>query len=442
MSEPRSKILIVDDDEDMRKLLAIRVNSRGFDVETASDGASALKLLATARPDVVVTDLRMPGMDGMTLLEAIQREAPTVPVIMITAHGTIPDAVRATQVGAYGFITKPIDKDELFAQLDKATAPRNGSGTTLRGGDIVTRNRAMKDLLEKARRAAGAGISALLSGESGTGKELLARYIHEASGRTGEFVAVNCGALPETLLESELFGHVKGAFTDARESRSGLMKEAEGGTLLLDEIGDMPPAVQAKLLRALQERKVRPLGASAEVDIDVLVVSATHRDLSAMVEGGTFREDLYYRVNVVELNVPPLRGRPEDIPLLVSTFVESESHSKDERKVFAPEAMELMSTQAWPGNVRQLRNVVQQALAMSPSPVISAAQVRDAIGDRQRHLPSFDEARDEFTRNYLMQILTLAEGNVSRAARLADRNRSDFHKLLKKHGIDSSQFKS
>lgn len=441
MSKRRPIVLLVDDDEDMLRLLGIRIGSEGFEVKTASNGDDALTSILQQLPDVVVTDLKMPGMDGMGLLETVQRKYPTLPIIMITAHGTIPDAVLATKQGAVGFITKPVDKEELLAQLKEATRASRVHAPIEKDTTIVSRHLGVQEVMSKARRAASAGIPVLISGESGTGKELLARFIHESSQRPGDFVPVNCSAIPDTLLESELFGHVKGAFTGADQARQGLMQAAEGGTLFLDEIGDMATGVQAKLLRALQEKKIRPVGARTEIDVDVLVVSATHRNLSTMIASGDFREDLFYRLNVIQLSLPPLRDRPEDIPLLVQHFLAQLADETGEQKIFSPEAFEVLANQTWQGNIRQLNNVVQQCVAMASGDVISASQVRDALGEDQVHHASFNEARDEFTRHYLVQLLKFTDGNVSQAARLADRNRTDFHKLLKKHNLDSREFK-
>lgn len=440
MKSKTPRVLLVDDDKDMLHLLSIRIRSEGFTVETATDGNEAITSVMKSRPDVVVTDLKMPGMDGMSLLTSLQRSAPTLPVIMITAHGTIPDAVSATKAGAVSFITKPIDKDELLGQL-RASTRNLLHHLPADEQKIISQNTVMQDVLARARRAAGAGIPVLISGESGTGKELLALYFHQASNRQGEFIPVNCSAIPDTLLESELFGHERGAFTGADQAREGLIRAADGGTLFLDEIGDMPAGVQGKLLRVLQEKKIRPVGAKHEQPVDTLVVSATHRNLKAMVSQGKFREDLFYRLNVVQLTLPALRERPEDIPLLVQHFL-SQEIAGTERKVFTAEALEVLVTQPWQGNIRQLYNVVQQCVAMSSGTVINDVQVRDALGADVRELPSFNEAREEFTRHYLVQLLKLTEGNVSHAARLADRNRTDFHKLLKKHSLDSRDFKT
>ncbi|MBD3649132.1 MAG: sigma 54-interacting transcriptional regulator [Pseudomonadales bacterium] len=441
MSAPR--ILLVDDDTDLLKLLSIRLESENYDVDTAESGEEALSHVMKSRPDVVVTDLKMGGMDGMELLTTLHREASTIPVIIMTAHGTIPDAVEATKRGAFSFVTKPVEKDQLLAELEKALGTYRKAGSEASAdshAEIITRNSTMQDLIAKASRAASSQIPVLLSGESGTGKELFARHIHNMSGRSGKFVPVNCGAIPESLLESELFGHLRGAFTGADKAREGLIKLADEGTLFLDEIGDMPMPLQAKLLRALQEGKIRPLGASDEISVDIQVVSATHRNLKKAVEDGNFREDLFYRLNVLPLAVPPLRDRLEDIPLLADYFLEEIAReSGQEQHVFAPEAMELLISASWPGNVRQLHNLVQQTVALATGPVITSTQVADALGE-SGSLMSFDEARDEFTRQYLIQLLKMTGGNVSRAAKLAERNRTDFHKLLKRHDIEASTF--
>jgi len=284
----------------------------------------------------------------------------------------------------------------------------------------------------------------LITGATGTGKELLAMAIHKASPRHDKpFDAINCSAMAENLLESELFGHEKGAFTGASRSHKGLFQAADGGTLLLDEIGDMPMRLQVKLLRVLQEHQVRPVGATGAVQIDVRVISATHRDLLELMQRGQFREDLYYRLNVVQIRIPVLDDRREDIPLLVSHFLQQISkEAGQERKVYAPEAVELLVTAEWPGNIRQLFNVVRQNVALSRSPVISGELVQTSLGQHAGKLASFSEARDEFTRNYLSQILQITTGNVSQAARLAKRNRTDFYKLLARHDLNPDTFKT
>ncbi len=439
------KILLVDDDPGLLRLLSIRLRAEGYEVEAVDSAEHALAVLNRFAPDLVITDLRMDKMDGIGLLKELQTCSPGLRVVIVTAHGTIPDAVSATQSGAFGFLTKPIDKDELLATVEKALKI---SGSIRVDGEwasgIITRNHGMKEILNQAKMVAATDARVLITGESGTGKEILAQAIHRASPRHNQpFVAINCSAMAENLLESELFGHEKGAFTGATRSHKGLFQAAEGGTLLLDEIGDMPMRLQVKLLRVLQENQVRPVGSTDAIDVDVRVISATHRDLQDLMKQGRFREDLYYRLNVVNIHLPALNERREDIPLLVAHFLQSIAReAEQERKVYAPEAVEMLVTAEWPGNIRQLSNVVRQNVALSRSPVISAELVQQSLGEHAGKLLSFTDARDEFTRNYLTQILQITQGNVSQAARLAKRNRTDFYKLLSRHELNPDQFKS
>ena len=439
------KILLVDDDPGLLRLLSIRLRAEGYEVEAVESAHKALGALRQFSPDLVITDLRMDKMDGIGLLKELQTKSPGLRVVIITAHGTIPDAVTATQHGAFGFLTKPIDKDELMSLVDRALKV---SGSVEVEDDwassIITRNALMKEVLQQARMVAATDARVLITGESGTGKELLAQAIHDASERRNKpFTAINCSAMAENLLESELFGHEKGAFTGATRSHEGLFQAAEGGTLLLDEIGDMPMRLQVKLLRVLQESQVRPVGSTEAKEIDVRVISATHRDLQDLMTQGRFREDLYYRLNVVNIKLPTLDERREDIPLLVAHFLQLIAEEADqERKVYAPEAVEMLVTAEWPGNIRQLYNIVRQNVALSRSPVISGELVQQSLGEHAGKLASFSDARDEFTRNYLSQILQITMGNVSQAARLAKRNRTDFYKLLARHDLNPDTFKS
>jgi two-component system response regulator GlrR len=445
----RATVLVVDDDPDVLRLIEIRLSAAGYGVVAAASAEQALARMSVARPRVVVTDLRMDGMDGMALYEAIRKEYPTLPVIVLTAHGTIPDAVAAVQRGVFGYLTKPFEARELLAAIERALAATAGAapderdaGEEWRRG-IVTRNPAMEDVLARARLVAASDASVLILGESGTGKELLARAIHRASRRRDRpFVAVNCAAIPEPLLESELFGHVRGAFTGATRDHKGLFLSADGGTLLLDEIGDMPTALQAKLLRVLEERRVRPVGSTQSVPVDVRVISATHRDLPALMEQGRFREDLYYRLNVVALTLPPLAERREDIPALAHHFL-AELAAKYGKPVrgFAPEAMALLVAAAWPGNVRQLYNVVEQSVALATTPLVPLALAEQALRREQSEFESFEQARRKFERDYLAQLLKITEGNVTQAARLAKRNRTEFYKLLARHRLEPKLFK-
>jgi two-component system response regulator GlrR len=440
----KARLLVVDDDPGLLRLLTIRLRAENYDVEAVESAAAALAALARVRPDLVITDLRMDQMDGIGLLKEIQSRAPGLRVIILTAHGTIPDAVQATQSGAFAFLTKPVDKQELLDQVQKALKVSGFADTTEDWRcEIITRSAVMEERLAQAHMVAGTDARVMITGDSGTGKELLARAVHKASPRRNRpFVAINCSAMAENLLESELFGHVKGAFTGAIREHRGLFQAADGGTLMLDEIGDMPMRLQVKLLRVLQENQVRPVGSTEAITVNVRIISATHRDLKQMIMGGHFREDLYYRLNVVHIEMPALNKRREDIPLLVSHFLEKIAlESNIPRHIYAPEAVEVLVSADWPGNVRQLENVVRQNVALATSPIISAELVQSALGGGPTRLPSFDEARDEFTRNYLSQILQITGGNVSQAARLAKRNRTDFYKLLARHQLTPEDFK-
>jgi two-component system response regulator GlrR len=439
----KARILVVDDDPGLLRLLTIRLRAENYEVEAVESAALALAATSRFRPELVITDLRMDQMDGIGLLKELQSRYPGLKVIILTAHGTIPDAVHATQLGAFGFLTKPVDKQELLDQVQKALRI---SGFADNDEDwraeIITRSSLVEEKLAQAHMVAGTDARVLITGESGTGKELLARAIHNASPRRAKpFVAINCSAMAENLLESELFGHIKGSFTGAVRDHAGLFQAADGGTLLLDEIGDMPMRLQVKLLRVLQENNIRPIGSTDAIPVNVRVVSATHRDLQQLMMSGQFREDLYYRLNVVHIEMPPLNRRREDIPLLVSHFLAQISNESGVRKIYAPEAVELLATADWPGNIRQLSNVVRQNVALSQTPIIPVELVQQSLGGTQSKLPSFDEARDEFTRSYLSQILQITGGNVSQAARLAKRNRTDFYKLLSRHQLTPEDFK-
>jgi len=440
-------LLLVDDDPDLLKLISLRLTSAGYRVRTAESGEAALATMAVTRPALVITDLRMPGMDGLQLFETIHRQHPTMPVIILTAHGTIPDAVSATQRGVFGFLTKPFDSQDLLQKVAAAVAlsgdsPSGASDDEWRSG-IITRSPAMEDLLRQARLVADSDASVLITGESGTGKELLAQAIHRASRRRARpYVAVNCGAIPGELLESELFGHARGAFTGAVQPHKGLFQAADGGTLLLDEIGDMPLPLQVKLLRVLQEGEVRPVGSTQAIPVNVRVISATHRDLDAQRAAGLFREDLYYRLNVVSLRLPPLAERREDIPLLASHFLRrlAERYEKSVPSL-APDAMQLLVAAPWPGNVRQLLNLLEQAVALTTTGMIPASLVQSALREDAAALVPFEEARKTFERDYLVRLLKITGGNVTQAAQLAKRNRTEFYKLLQRHMLEPAMFK-
>lgn len=436
-------ILLVDDDANLLRLMTLRLQGEGYQVTSAEGGKEALKVLNSQTIDVVLSDLRMPGLDGLSLFEEIVALRRDIPVILMTAHGTIQDAVEATQRGVFGFLTKPIDHDQLRELLAKAVSQTLVMEKGNWCQDIITRSLQMEQLLDQAYRVAQRDVSVLITGQSGTGKELLANALHSASQRASKpFVAINCGALPENLLESELFGHAKGAFTGAVQEHQGLFREADGGTLFLDEIGDMPIPLQVKLLRALQEQQIRPVGSSKQIPINVRVISATHKDLSKEMEANNFREDLYYRLNVVNLTLPSLRERSEDIPLLARHLLSrsAERHQVNVNR-FSDDAMQLLVTAPWPGNVRQLVNVVEQCVALTQTPVIAAHLVEQALSSSEQKWPTLTEARDAFEQNYLLKLLKMTDGNVTRAAELAGRNRTDMHKLMKKHDLHSGDFK-
>ncbi|KGJ90669.1 sigma 54-interacting transcriptional regulator [Colwellia psychrerythraea] len=443
-----AKILIVDDDPSLLRLLSIRLSAAGYNVESAANAKIALGTLQHFIPQVVISDLRMEGMDGMALFEQIRVQHPNIPVVIMTAHGTIPDAINATKQGVFSFLTKPFESQELLDTVEQAIRLQPSSSeatceTELWRNNIISRSTVMTSLLQQAKQVANSDFSVLIHSQSGTGKELLAKAIHQASKRKDQvFTAINCAAIPEQLLESELFGHVKGAFTGAERNHQGLFQATDGGTLFLDEIGDMPLSFQVKLLRVLQEREVRPVGSTQAIKVDVRIISATHVNLTKAIKASTFREDLYYRLNVVELELPTLVQRREDIPLLVQYFLnQAVARSNMPIKSISQEAMELLISAPWPGNIRQLQNVVEQSVALSSESVISAGLVKNALRDDSTQFPSFQQARDHFERDYLSKLLKITAGNVSQAARIAQRNRTEFYKLLNRHHLVAESYR-
>jgi two-component system response regulator GlrR len=461
-------VLVVDDDESLLTLIAMRLEGSGLRVQTARNATEALGVMAAQRPQLAIVDLRLEPVigpdestaapapadeihDGLALFHRMRQLEPLLPVMILTAHGSIPDAVEATREGVAAFLSKPFDGRALVDEVKRLLALHGAAAA----GDadwrrtIVTRNRAMLALVDEIARVAPTDATVLISGASGSGKELVARAIHAASlRRAAPFVAINCAALPEQLLESELFGHVRGAFTGAAGDHPGLFRSGHGGTVFLDEIGDMPLALQSKLLRVIQERRVRPVGGTREVDTDVRVVAATHRDLVALIQDGRFREDLFYRLNVVRLALPTLDERRDDVPLLARHFADliGRRYGKEIR-AFAPEAMEVLVAAPWPGNVRQLHNVVEQCVVLADGPVIGSALAERALRTSPAGealpggLPSLAEARDQFEREYLAKVLKLTSGNIAQGARIARRNRTEFYRLLQKHGLHRDLFR-
>jgi two-component system response regulator GlrR len=450
MNNQRRRVLLVDDDPDLLRLLKLRLVAAGFSVEAVDNGQEALSRLVVFRPHAVVTDLRMDDLDGMGLFNLLREQYPTLPVIMMTAHGTIEDAVEATRQGMFGFVPKPINHAMLIERLNDAIRFSGAADTEL-GEEvepwrrpIITKSPLMEELLSQAYRLAQGRANVFLSGQSGTGKELLARAIHDASpSRDGPFIPVNCSAIPENLFEAELFGYRKGAFTGALRDHDGLFRAADKGTLFLDEIGEMPRAFQAKLLRAVQEMAVRPIGATQDETVDLRIICATHVDMEQALKDGSFREDLYYRLSVVTLTLPTLQERPEDIPLLAQHFLRDLAESYGiEARGFSPEAMEFLVAFHWPGNIRQLRNVVEQCLALSTTSLIPLSLLQKALKEAPASFLPLQEAKEQFERSYLARLLQSTNGNVSQAAKLAKRNRTEFYRLLNRYGMNPTLFKS
>jgi two-component system, NtrC family, response regulator GlrR len=444
------RVLLVDDDEDLLHLISFRLKANNYDVNAVSSGEKALSQVAVYKPHVIITDLKMPGMDGMALFDTIQRRHLSLPVIILTANGTIPDAVAAIQKGVFSYLVKPFEPKQLLSSLERALG-QSGELYSSAGAEdshewrkkIISRSQVMEAVLQQTKAAAATDVSILIQSETGTGKELLADAIHQASARHDKpFIAFNCAAIPESLLESELFGHVAGSFTGANRGNPGLFLAANGGTVFLDEIGDMPLAAQSKLLRVLEQHEVRPVGSTTTVPIDVRIIAATHYDLGQKVAEGTFRQDLYYRLNVITLELPPLQQRREDILLLAEHFCHTFALKNKKPPVrFSPEAAQVLLSAPWPGNVRQLYNVVEQCIVLTNTPLIARNLVERALRYKPDRLLGLNAAREQFEHDYLIRLLNLTEGNIALAARLSERNRSEFYNLLKRHGLDPAQFR-
>jgi two-component system response regulator GlrR len=418
-----ARILVVDNDPALCRLLTIRLGAANYEVDSVSDARAALDACMRLRPNLVITDLRMEPMDGLGLLKELKCRWPELSVIILTAHGTIPEAVQATQCGAFGFLVKPVEKFELLGQVQRAIA--STASTPIEGdwrADIVSRSQLMEDRLKQANRAAGTDSPVMLTGESGTGKELFARAIHAASARREKpFIVVTCRTpVEDTLeaeLEAELLGRESGAFGGKTASDIGAFQSAHGGTLLLNEIGNLPMGSQIKLINALRDDHESTGKNRARTD--VRLICTTSHDLKQLIDAGQFREDLYYRINVLPIEVPPLGRRREDIPLLISHFLEQATEESGLAKTYSPEAMELLMTADWPGNVRQLFDLVKQNIDHSQDKVMTEVLVQQSLGSDSTRIPSYDDARDEFSRGYLVKNLQSTAGNISQSARLA-----------------------
>ncbi|MBI4609268.1 MAG: sigma-54-dependent Fis family transcriptional regulator [Candidatus Rokubacteria bacterium] len=457
----RERILIVDDEPDMVENCQRILGRAGLRCLASTDPREVPGLLESERPDLLLTDLKMPALDGMELLRQARQVDPQMPVIILTAFATIESAVAAVKAGAFDYLPKPFSADQLKVAVDRALAQRRLALENLRLREqlqgtygfenIVGRSQAMTQVFELVRKAARSEANILVQGESGTGKELIARAIHANSPRAAEaFVPVDCASLPEPLLESELFGHEKGAFTGAVKTKPGLIEVAHRGTLLLDEIAELPVGLQVKLLRALQERQIRRVGGTRQIDVDARVVSATNRHLREEVVKGQFREELYYRVNVVAIALPPLRERTGDVPLLAHAFLKRYCQGRERPlRGFDPEALQALEAYAWPGNVRELQNVIERACALADGDAVTVRDLPEHVRSAQpvsrattpapaTNLP-LKEAKsrwmNELEAAYLAELLKRHDGNVSQAARAAGIDRKTFHRLINKHGL-------
>jgi two-component system nitrogen regulation response regulator NtrX len=446
-------LLIIDDEKSIRDALAQVFEYESHQVHTASDGQEALAVAASRHPDVVFLDVKMPGMDGLEVLQRLREQDPAALVVMISGHGTIDTAVDATRKGAYDFLEKPLDTDRLLVTLRRALELRGltASMQALRNQvesryQIVGNSFAVRQVLERVERVAPTDARVLITGENGTGKELVARAIHRLSPRSeGPFVEVNCAAIPSELIESALFGHIKGSFTGAVADRAGKFEQADGGTLFLDEIGDMSLAAQAKVLRALEQGVVTRVGGAKAIEVDVRVVAATNKDLQHEIQSGTFREDLFYRLNVVPIHIPGLRERREDIPMLVRHFTEQMTRAdRVTPRAFTDEAVERLSNLEWPGNVRELRNTVERLLILSSGDTVTGEDVvllvsgQDSgggLGGQLLGADTFADFKDRAERAFILQKLRENDWNVAEAARRMEMPRSNLYKKIEKYGL-------
>lgn len=448
---PGPNILIVDDEKNIRRSVQMICTGEGFGAATAETADEALAALKSNQIDLAILDVMMPGTDGLTLLKKIHKQFPEVVVIMISGHATVQNAVTATKEGAYDFIEKPITKEKLLISLKNALQNRTLQKENLElkkqltgKFEMVGESRAMKDILEQISKVAPTTGRVLITGESGTGKELIARAIHENSPRKkGPFIKVNCAAIPEELIESELFGSEKGAYTGAHQTREGKFSLADGGTLFLDEIGDMSLNVQAKVLRVLQEGEFEKVGGHKTQKVDVRVLAATNKDLEKEVQKERFRNDLYFRLNVVPINSPPLRRRKDDIPILVESFIESyASETGARKKQVSPEAMEFLRAYDWPGNIREIKNMIERLMIMCSSDTIEVNDLPNHIQTPISSIPlrmesgmTLKEVKENVEREFILSTLKKNDWNVSQTAKNLDIDRTNLHKKIKYYGL-------
>ena len=447
-----NKILVVDDDKNLLELIHMRLEASGYDVVAVAHENLAKESIVNEIFDTAVIDLQLVQQDGLLLMEELHQVQPEMPVIIQTAHGSIENAVDAMKRGAFTYLTKPFDSRELILQIERARERSQLTGEINRlknlleerssFGNIIAKSEAMRGIIDQVARIADTDSNVAIYGASGTGKELIAKAIHISSQRKDfPFMAINCAAIPETLLESELFGYEKGAFTGAVKNSKGLLTRADKGTVFLDEIGDMALAIQAKLLRVLQERTFVPLGGDKPVSVDVRIVAATNKNLKEEVKKGNFREDLFYRIHVVPIELPYLKERKEDIPPLVDHFIKKYNELMDkEVKAITPAAMQKLMLHSWPGNVRELENTIEYAMVMTNSDTLTDDFILQAQ-TAQDELLTLQEARAEFEKKYLENLLKITNGNVSRSAELAGKYRADLYNLLKKYDINPQDFK-
>ena len=447
-------ILIVDDDKNMLEVLRFRLESEGYKVTSANMVKDALTMTKDDSFDLAMLDLKIDRNDGIELMQKLHRLSPEMPVIILTAYGTIETAVDAMKHGAYSYLTKPFDRRDLCLQikngLEKSSLSREIRrlralvGERYEFENIIGKSKKMHEVMEQLSRTAEIDSNVCIYGESGTGKELIAKSLHLLSSRKEKlFVAINCAAIPEGLLEAELFGYEKGAFTGAVRNKKGFFAQADGGTIFLDEISEMSESMQAKLLRVLQEKEFHPLGAEKSIKVDVKIIAATNKNLEDEVKSSNFREDLFYRIHVIPVYIPPLRERKEDIPLLVDHFMKKfAGNMKKEIKGISTPALQKLLSYEWPGNVRELENSIEYAVAMTTGDIIGEDLILQTKTVEQGELKPLKEAKNEFERKYISNLISLTRGNVSKASRLAGKHRSDFYDLLKKHNLKTADFKS